>query len=35
MKAELFYFDDCPSYRQALENLARALRLEQLPDEAR
>ncbi len=33
MKAELFYFDDCPSYRQALENLARALQLEQLPDE--
>lgn len=33
MKAELYYFDDCPSYRQALENLERALQLEQLPDE--
>ena len=33
MKAELFYFDDCPSYTQALENLKRALQLEQLPDE--
>ena len=33
MKTELFYFDDCPSYTQALENLKRALQLEQLPDE--
>ena len=33
MKAELYYFDDCPFYRQALENLERALQLEQLPDE--
>jgi len=33
MKAELYYFDDCPSYRQALGNLQRALQLEDLPDE--
>ena len=33
MKTELFYFDDCPSWQQALENLKRALELEQLPDE--
>ena len=33
MKAELYYFDDCPSYTQALENLKRALRLEQCADE--
>ena len=30
---ELFYFDGCPSWEQALENLKRALQLEQLPDE--
>ena len=30
---ELYYFDDCPSYKQALENLKKALQLEQLPDE--
>ncbi len=33
MKTELLYFDDCPSYTQALENLKRALQLERLPDE--
>ena len=33
MKTELFYFDDCPSWQQALENSKRALELEQLPDE--
>ena len=33
MKAELYYFDGCPSYRQALDNLKRALRLEQCSDE--
>lgn len=33
MKTELLYFDDCPSYKQALENLKRALQLERLPDE--
>lgn len=32
MKAELFYFDDCPSYEQAAANLKEALRLEQLPE---
>ena len=30
---ELFYFDGCPSWEHALENLKRALQLEQLPDE--
>jgi len=34
MKVELYYFDDCPSYTQALENLKCALFLEQLPDSA-
>ena len=33
MKAELYYVDDCPSYKQALENVRRALQLEQFPDE--
>ncbi len=33
MKAELYYFDGCPSYRQALDNLKEALRLEQMPNE--
>ena len=33
MKAELHYFDDCPSYVQALNNLKEALRLEQAPNE--
>ena len=32
-KAELYYVDDCPSYKQALENVRRALQLEQFPDE--
>jgi len=32
MKVELYYFDDCPSYTQALKNLTRALFLEQVPD---
>jgi hypothetical protein len=30
---ELLYFDGCPSWEQALENLKRTLQLEQLPDE--
>ncbi len=33
MKTELLYFDGCPSYTQALENLQHALQLERLPDE--
>ncbi len=33
MKTELLYFDGCPSYTQALENLKQALQLERLPDE--
>lgn len=33
MKTELYYFDDCPSYGQALDNLKEALRLEQMPDD--
>lgn len=33
MKAELYYVDDCPSYRRALENVKSALHLEQLPDQ--
>lgn len=32
MKVELFYFDGCPSYTQALQNLKDALHHEQLPD---
>ena len=32
-QVQLYYFDDCPSYQQALEHLRRALKLEQLPDE--
>ena len=28
MKIELYYFDGCPSWKQALENLERALREE-------
>ena len=31
MRVELYYFDGCPSYTQALKNLTRALVLEQLP----
>ena len=33
MKIELFYFDDCPSYERAQENLTDALRLEELAQE--
>ena len=33
MKAELYCFDDCPSYVQAFTNLKEALRLEQMPDD--
>jgi hypothetical protein len=33
MKIELFYFDGCPSYKQALTNVKEALRAEGLPDE--
>ncbi len=32
MKAELYYFDECPSYKEALENLKQALRSEGLPE---
>ena len=32
MKTELYYFDGCPSYRQALANLKEALQLESLPE---
>ena len=35
MKAELYYFDGCPSYGQALDNLKEALRLEQMPNEVK
>ena len=28
MKVELYYFDGCPSYKQAVDNLRKALRLE-------
>lgn len=33
MKIELFYFDGCPSYIQARENLKTALSLQQITDE--
>jgi hypothetical protein len=33
MKTELYYFDGCPSYQQALANLKEALRLEGLPED--
>ena len=33
MNVQLFYFDCCPSYVRALENLTEALRLEQLADD--
>lgn len=33
MVVELFYFEACPSWAQALENLQRALQLEKLSDE--
>ena len=32
MKVELFYFDGCPSYEQALSNVKDALRAEALPE---
>ena len=33
MKVELYYFDGCPSWEQALDNLKDALRFEQVSDE--
>lgn len=33
MKVELYYFDDCPSYLKAAENVREALRLEALPED--
>ena len=33
MKVELYYFDDCPSYFKAIENVREALRLEGLPED--
>ena len=33
MLVEFFYFEACPSWAQALENLQRALQLEKLSDE--
>ena len=33
MVAELYYFDGCPSYQRALDNLKEALRLERLSEE--
>ncbi len=33
MVAELYYFDGCPSYQRALDNLKQALRLERLSEE--
>jgi hypothetical protein len=33
MKVELYYFDGCPSYLRALENLKEALRLEGISSE--
>ena len=33
MNVALYYFDGCPTYRPALENLKAALRLERWPDE--
>lgn len=32
MSVQLYYFDQCPSYRRALENLREALRLEGLSE---
>ena len=32
MKAELYYFEDCPSYQRALDNIMEALRLEEMPE---
>ena len=33
MKIQLYYFDDCPSYRKASDNLKEALRSQELPQE--
>ncbi len=33
MKVELYYFDGCPSWQQARDNLTDALRLEHVGDE--
>ncbi len=33
MMAELYYFDECPSYHRALDNLKEALRLEHLSEQ--
>ena len=33
MKVELYYFDSCPSYLKAIENVREALRLEGLPED--
>ena len=33
VKTELYYFDDCPSYLRALDNLKEAQRLEQFPEQ--
>ena len=33
MKIQLYYFDDCPSYQKALDNLKEALRSQELPQE--
>ncbi len=33
MKVELYYFEGCPSYLEALDNLREALRLERLPED--
>lgn len=33
MKVELYYFDGCPQYLKAIENVREALRLEGLPED--
>ncbi len=33
MNIELYYFDGCPSYLKAIENVREALRLEGLPED--
>ena len=33
VKTELYYFDDCPSYVRALDNLKEAQRLEHFPEQ--
>ena len=35
MKVELYYFDDCPSWQQARENLQEALQLEKISAEVK